>query len=72
MHAEVFDKRDEKQKTFDVLRLEKTDGYWTALEMRMVDARERTRTDLVIEKVEYDVGLKPDDFSRRELERGGD
>ena len=71
VHAEVFDKRDEKQKTFDVLRLEKVDGYWTALEMRMVDARERTRTDLVIEKVEYDVGLKPDDFSRRELERGG-
>ena len=71
VHAEVFDKRDEKQKTFDVLRLEKTGGYWTALEMRMVDARERTRTDLVIEKVEYDVGLKPDDFSRRELERGG-
>ena len=36
----------------------------------MVDARERTRTDLVIEKVDYDVGLKPEDFSRRELERG--
>ncbi len=70
VHAEIFDRRDEIQKTFDVLRLEKTDGYWTALEMRMTDARERTRTDLVIEKIEYDVGLTPDDFSRRELERG--
>ena len=70
VHAEIFDRRDELQKTFDVLRLEKVDGYWTALEMRMVDARERTRTDLVIEKVDYDVGLTPDDFSRRELERG--
>jgi hypothetical protein len=70
VHAEIFDRRDELQKTFDVLRLEKVDGYWTALEMRMVDARERTRTDLVIEKADYDVGLKPDDFSRRELERG--
>ena len=69
VHAEIFDRRDELQKTFDVLRLEKIDGYWTALEMRMIDARERTRTDLVIEKVDYDVGLKPDDFSRRELER---
>jgi hypothetical protein len=39
--------------------------------MRMTDARERTRTDLVLEKVEYDVGLRPDDFSRRELERAG-
>ena len=69
VHAEIFDRRDEIQKTFDVLKLEKTDGYWTSLEMRMTDARERTRTDLVIEKVEYDVGLNPDDFSRRELER---
>ena len=70
VHAEIFDRRDEIQKTFDVLRLEKTDGYWTALEMRMTDARERTRTELVIEKIEYDVGLTPNDFSRRELERG--
>ena len=35
----------------------------------MTDALQRTRTELVIEKVEYNVGLKPDDFSRRELER---
>jgi hypothetical protein len=37
----------------------------------MSDSVQRTRTELVLEKVEYDVGLKPDDFSRRELERGG-
>ena len=38
---------------------------------RAADGRrvERTRTELVIEKVEYNVGLTPDDFSRRELER---
>ncbi len=36
----------------------------------MTDALQRTRTELVIEKVEYNVGLTPDDFSRRELERG--
>ena len=71
VHAEIFSKRDEVEKTFDVGRLEKVNGYWTSLEMRMTDARARTRTELVVEKVEYDVGLKPDDFSRRELERGG-
>ena len=53
-----------------IKRSHSDDGYWTALEMRMTDARERTRTDLVIEKIEYDVGLTPDDFSRRVLERG--
>jgi Outer membrane lipoprotein-sorting protein len=71
VHAEIFSQRDEVEKTFDVGRLEKVNGYWTSLEMRMTDSRARTRTELVLEKVEYNVGLKPDDFSRRELERGG-
>jgi len=71
VHAEISGKRGDVEKTFDVGRLEKVSGYWTSLEMRMTDARARTRTELVLEKVEYDVGLKPDDFSRRELERGG-
>jgi hypothetical protein len=70
VRAEIFNKRNELQKTFDAVRLEKVSGYWTVLEMRMADSVERTRTELVLEKVEYDIGLKPDDFSRRELERG--
>ena len=71
VHAEIHNKRDEVQKTFNVIRLEQVDGYWTTLELRMTDALQRTRTELVMEKVEYNVGLKPDDFSRRELERSG-
>ena len=71
VRAEIYNKRNELQKTFEAVRVEKTGAYWTTLEMRMSDSLQRTRTDLVIDKVEYDVGLKPDDFSRRELERGG-
>lgn len=71
VRAEIRNRRDEVQKTFEAVRVEKVDGYWTVREMRMSDAVQRTRTELVLEKVEYDVGLKPDDFSRRELERGG-
>lgn len=70
VRAEIFNRRDELQKTFEAVRVEKTGGYWTVLEMRMSDGPQRTRTELVLEKVEYNVGLKPDDFSRRELERG--
>ena len=33
--------------------------------------RERTRTALTVETARHDVGLKEEDFSRRELERGG-
>ena len=69
VRAEIYNKRNELQKTFDVLRLERVSGYWTTLELRMADALQRTRTELVMEKVEYNVGLRPDDFSRRELER---
>ncbi len=71
VRAEIFNKRNEQQKTFDAIRMEKVGGYWTTLEMRMADHLERTRTELVLEQVEYNVGLKPDDFSRRQLERGG-
>jgi len=71
VQAEIRNKRDEIQKTYEVRRLEKTDGYWTALEMRMADLLARTSTELVMERVEYDVGLTADAFSRRELERGG-
>jgi hypothetical protein len=68
VEATIHNKRDEAQKAFVALRVEKTDGYWTVVEMRMADTVQRTRTELVLEKVEYDIGLKPDDFSRRALE----
>ncbi len=70
VHAEIHNKRDELQKTFDVKKVDKVAGIWTVLEMVMVDAIQRTRTELVVEKMEYNVGLKASDFSRRELERG--
>lgn len=70
VHAEIHNRRDEVQKRFDALRVERVDGYWTVLEMRMTDVLQRTRTELVVEKAEYDVGLTADAFSRRELERG--
>jgi hypothetical protein len=77
VRAEIRNRRDEPQKLYEALRVEKTGGrspgggYWTVMEMRMTDSLQRTKTELVLERVEYDVGLKADDFSRRELERGG-
>lgn len=71
VRAEISNKRGEVQKTFEAVRVERVSGYWTLLEMRMQDALLRTRTELVLDKVEYDMGLKADDFSRRALERGG-
>ena len=71
VRGEIFNRRDELQKVFDVRRLDRVSGIWTVLEMVMADSLQKTRTELVVEKVEYNVGLTATDFSRRELERGG-
>ncbi|MGE3343112.1 MAG: outer membrane lipoprotein-sorting protein [Vicinamibacterales bacterium] len=70
VRGEIHNRRDELQKVFDVRRLERISGIWTVMDMVMADTLGKTRTELVIEKAEYNVGLKADDFSRRELERG--
>ena len=70
VHADIRNKRDEIQKTYDVRKREKVQGYWTALELTMVDALLKTRTELATDKVDYNIGLTDDDFSRRQLERG--
>jgi hypothetical protein len=67
--AEVYNRRDEKQKVYTVRRLEQIEGIWTVMASEMTNALEKTRTELVVESTAYNVGLKESDFSRRELER---
>jgi hypothetical protein len=68
--ADIYNRRDEKQKVYTVRRLEQVEGIWTVMESEMTNALEKTRTELVVETTDYNVGLKEADFSRRELERG--
>lgn len=70
VRAEIHNRRDERQKIFEAKQIEKIGGYWTVTSMTMADALEGTRTDLVVEKAEYNVGLNADDFTRVQLERG--
>lgn len=67
--AEVYNRRNEKQKVYTVRRLEQIENIWTVMESEMTNALEKTRTELVVESMDYNVGLKDSDFSRRELER---
>ena len=69
--AEIYNRRDEKQKVYTVRRIEQVEGIWTAMQAEMTDALEKSRTELTIEKVDYNVGLEESAFTRRELERGG-
>lgn len=69
MHADIYSKRGDVQKVFDAQRIEKVGKYWTAMAMVMKDVGQKTRTELTVEKAEYDVGLSDDAFTRRELEK---
>jgi hypothetical protein len=68
--ADIYNRRNEKQKVYTVRRLEQVQGIWTAMDAEMTNALEKSRTELTIEKADYNVGLAEADFSRRELERG--
>jgi hypothetical protein len=71
VHADVYNRRNEKQKTYTVKRLEAVQGIWTVTQSSMTNDLDKTRTDLLIEKIEYNIGLKEEAFSRRVLEGSG-
>ena len=68
--AEIFNRRNEREKRYEVRRLERIDGIWTAMDVAMVNELQRTRTELVVREARYNVGLREDDFTRRVLEQG--
>ncbi len=71
VHADIFNRRDEKQKVYTVKRLDRIEGIWTVMESEMTNALEKTRTELIVENMDYNTYLFEEDFSRRQLERGG-
>jgi Outer membrane lipoprotein-sorting protein len=70
VHSDIYNRRDEKEKAYDVRRLERVEGIWTAFESAIANDLDGTRTELIVDDVDYNVGLQLDDVSRRELERG--
>lgn len=70
-HADIYNQRNERAKVFDVRRLERVDGIWTALDLVVSNDVLKTRTELTTTSIRYNVGLTEDDFTRRTLEQGG-
>ena len=68
VQADIFNRRNEPQKQYTVQRLEPVQKIWTVLASTMTNGLDRTKTELGVEKIEYNVGLKEDAFTRRELE----
>ncbi len=69
VHADIHNRRDERQKIYDVRRLDLVQSIWTLSEIVMTNTAEQTHTELLVKSVRYNTGLKEADFSRRELER---
>jgi hypothetical protein len=55
-------------KHFEARKLERIEGIWTVLDLVMSNERDDTRTELTTTSIDYNVGLKEEDFSRRQLE----
>jgi hypothetical protein len=68
--ADIFNRRNERQKVYTVRRIDQVENIWTVMDSEISNALEKTRTELTVERADYNVGLKEADFSRRELERG--
>jgi Outer membrane lipoprotein-sorting protein len=67
--AEIFNRRNEREKRYDVRDLRQVDGIWTAMALTMTNDLQRTRTDLAVTSARYNVGLGEGAFTRRELEQ---
>ena len=68
VQADVYNRRNEKQKVYTVGRLEQVQNIWTVLASVMTNDLDRTRTELAVDKIAYNTGLTEAAFSRRELE----
>src|SRR3954463_11279873 len=68
VQADVYNRRNEKQKIYAVSRVEPVQGIWTVLESTMSNDLDKTRTELVVDKITYNTGLTDAAFTRRELE----
>lgn len=68
--ADIFNRRNEREKRYEVRRLELVDQVWTAMDVLMTNDRQKTRTELTAKSARYNLGLADADFSRRALEQG--
>jgi hypothetical protein len=69
VHADIHNRRNDVEKVYEVRRLDRVQGIWTLQDVLMTNTTEHTKTELSVTAVQYNVGLKESDFSRRELER---
>lgn len=73
LKTEFFEKEEAPRKTLlaDIASLEEVDGVWIPKKVRIEDVRTATHTELVVEKIEFDIEIPDRIFTRSSLERKG-
>ena len=61
--------KDQVARRLDYSRIENVQGIWTAKQMEMTDVRRGSRTRLTLDKLEYNVALKDEDFTLQAIRR---
>ena len=61
--------KDQVARRLDYSRIENVQGIWTAKPREMTDVRRGSRTRLTLDKLEYNVALKDEDFTLQAIRR---
>jgi outer membrane lipoprotein-sorting protein len=61
--------KDQVARRLDYSQIENVQGIWTAKQMEMTDVRRGSRTRLTLDKLEYNVALKDEDFTLQAIRR---
>lgn len=69
LRTQLFDKKGELLKVWTMKKLEKVDGFWTPFEQEMENVQDKTTSTITIKRIEYNVELPDDVFSRARLLR---
>tara|TARA_B100000959_G_scaffold27547_1_gene26517 strand:- start:3783 stop:4616 length:834 start_codon:yes stop_codon:yes gene_type:complete len=64
---EYYDKKDNKYRVYEALKVEAIEGFQTVTQSRMKDLRTRGETVISYNKVKYNVGLPDNIFTERHL-----
>lgn len=65
--VQYYDKNNTQIKELNNIKIEKKGNYWVATLFEMKDLKKQTKTQMEFTSVEYDKGLKDEDFSVRKL-----
>jgi outer membrane lipoprotein-sorting protein len=69
LRTELFDKKGNLLKVWTMKKIEKVDGFWTPFEQEMANVQDKTTSTIIIQRIEYNVELPDDTFSRARLLR---